>query len=475
MRSFSLILLLCLGLICHADEMPAVYDAAIAGDDIVQTPEKPVNITVDFNTPLVTISPDFYGINVHPVPASVAFANQDLVAQLKPDVIRIMGSHRTHWYRDANNKSVRVDSTISPAQGQYDFTELDALVQGIKDVGAKPYLAIGFGAPKWLADSTGSKRLRRVAKDRLPEYAQYMADVIKHLNVDKGYNIRWVTIDNEPENLQYPIQDYVTLVTLATAAIKSVDPAIQICGPVTGYATWKQPDGRKISFSSSLQMLKDAGMDYDGIDWHIYATNPSLVFKTVDIVKKIYPDKPLIISELNRDWRYAGEAGKLSAQRNTGWYSVAWLAHCYDQLQQMGVSQVHYFCLGNGFFGLIDYHQTQVHPNYHLFKLMTTKLGRQRVQASSSDPAIGVIATNDQQQASVLIYNRAQHAVTVSWPISSTDKVQCWTLNEDWYQAHKAITDSKTTQLTPTIVSAQNNTWLIPARGVILLNGFTAQ
>jgi hypothetical protein len=455
--------------------MPAVYDAAIAGDDIVKTPEKPVHIDIDFITPLINISPDFYGINVHPVPASVAFRDQDLIAQLKPDVIRIMGSHRTHWYRDANNKTVRVDSTISPAQGVYDFTELDALGQGIHDIDAKPYLAIGFGAPEWLADATGSKRLRRVTQERLPEYAQYMADVIKHLNVDKGYNIKWVTIDNEPENLQYSIEEYVTLVTLATAAIKSVDPAIQICGPVTGYAIWEQPDGRKISFSSSLQMLKDAGMDYDGIDWHIYATNPSLVFKTVDIVKKIYPTKPLIISELNRDWRYAGDAGKLSAQRNTGWYSVAWLANCFDQLQQMGVSQVHYFCLGNSFFGLMDYHHTQVHPNYHLFKLMTTQLGRQRVHATSNDPAIGVIATNDNHQSSVLIYNRAQESVTVSYTIPAKGNVQCWTLDEPWFEANKTITNGQTTQLTATTLSTRTKSWRIPARGVMVLNGFTAQ
>jgi hypothetical protein len=465
--------MLCLCSLVQADDMPAVYDAAIAGDDIVKTPEKPVQIDVNFDKPLIKISEQFYGINVHPVPASVAFRDQELVANLKPDVIRIMGNHRTHWYRDANNQSVRVDSTISPSEGVFNFTELDALVEGIQAIGVEPYLVLGFGAPKWLADSTGSKRLRRVAHDKLQDYANWMAQVIRHLNVQKKYNIKWITIDNEPENLQYPIDDYIQLVKLATAAIKSVDPAIQICGPVTGYATWAQPDGKKYSFSSSLNILKDAGLNYDAIDWHIYATNPQLVFKTVDIVKSVYPNKPLIISELNRDWRYSGEAGKLSAQRNTGWYAVAWLANCFDGLQKMGVSQVHYFCLGNGFFGLIDYHHTQLHPNYHLFRMMTTQMGRQRVSTTSSDEAIGVIATlNEQKQAAVLLYNRAQEPVIVHYTLPTDNTVQCTTFNEDWYNAHKAITNGKTDLLTSTPITDKTTTWTIPARGVILLDGW---
>ncbi|HCD33010.1 MAG TPA: hypothetical protein DER01_11430 [Phycisphaerales bacterium] len=472
MRSLILILTLCLCSLLTADEMPAVYDAAVAGDDLIQTPQKPVQITVDFDKPLIDIDQHFYGINVHPIPAKVAFRDQELVAQLKPDVIRIMGTHRTHWYRDDQNKSVTVRSSISTEPGQFDFTELDALVQGIKAVGAEPYLAIGFGAPKWLADPTGSQRLRRVSKDRLGEYAQFMADVVKHLNLQKQYKIKWVTIDNEPENLEYPLEDYITLVKLATAAIKSIDPTIQINGPVTGYATWKQPDGRKISFSSSLQMLKDAGLDYDGIDWHIYATNPQLIFKTVDIVKRTYPDKPLIISELNRDWRYAGKGGKLSAKRNTDWYAVAWLAHTYDGLQKMGVSQVHYFCLGNSFFGLFDYHHTKVHPNYHLFRLMTQQLGRKRVTTTSSDEAIGVIATVDQNKPAILIYNRAQETVTVHYKLPTNQTVQSWTLDEKWYDANKTITDGNTTLLTPQTITDTPTEWTIPARGVILLNGW---
>lgn len=473
MRSIFLMLLLCLCSQVLADDMPAVYDAAVAGDDVIQTPEKPVQITVDFDKPLVTISEHFYGINIHPVPASVAFRDQQLVANLKPDVIRIMGNNRTHWYRDANNQSVRVDSTISPSEAVFDFTELDALIDGIHAIGAEPYLALGFGAPQWMADPTGSQRLRRVAVDRLQDYANWMAQVIKHLNAEKKYRIKWVTIDNEPENLQYPIEDYIQLVKLAKTAIQSVDPSIQITGPVTGYATWAQPDGRKISFSSSLQMLKDAGLEYDAIDWHIYATNPQLVFKTVDIVKKIYPDKPLIISELNRDWRYSGEGGKLSAQRNTGWYSVAWLAHCYDELQKMGVAQVHYFCLSNGFFGLMDYHHTQVHPNYHLFAMMTNQLGRYRVTTTSSDPAIGIIATiNEQNQAAVLIYNRAQHAINVQYNLPTDKMVQLRTYDQNWYESHKTITKGTTTPLNPVSITGKQTTWTIPARGVILINGF---
>ena len=103
---------------------------------------------------------------------------------------------------------------------------------------------------------------------------------------------------------------------------------------------------------------------------------------------------------------------------------------------------------------------------------MTQQLGRKRVTTTSSDEAIGVIATVDQNKPAILIYNRAQETVTVHYKLPTNQTVQSWTLDEKWYDANKTITDGNTTLLTPQTITDTPTEWTIPARGVILLNGW---
>lgn len=454
-------------LYCNADDMPAVYEADVAGDDFVDAPKETIKITVDFTNSYLTISPDFYGINIHPVPASWAFRNKELVANLKPDVIRIMASHRKYWLRDADDETITLSSTISPVKGVYDFTELDALISNIISIGAKPYITLGFGAPSWMGDKSGPSRFHRVVPEKMDEYAEYMAEIVKHVNNSKS-RANWITIDNEPENLEYSIEDYIRLAKIASKYIKTADPEVKICGPVTGYATWKQPNGKKLSFSSSMQMLRNAGLSFDMIDWHIYATNPQLVLNCIDTVKRIWSGKPMVISELNRDWRYSGKGGETSKLRNTNWRSVAWLAYLYDQLQRKGVSQVHYFCLGNNYFGLYDYHQTKVNPNYFLFTIMTNLMGRERVVAESDNKAIGVIATVDKNSKTILIYNRSDSPVKVNFDAQTSDMIKVWDYNKSWYMLNRSICDGSVIPLLPKSVSGKTKTWTVSTRGVLV-------
>ncbi len=455
-----------LGALVNADILPAVYDAAVAGDDYIAAPDRPICINVYTNS-LLTISPNFFGINIHPVPASWAFRNKELVANLKPDVIRIMATHRTYWLRDSNNKSITIRSSLSPKEGVYDYTELDALINSIISIGAKPYVTIGFGAPAWL-DTNKANRLHKVPPENIIKYAQYMAAVVKHMNAEKEL-VRWVTIDNEPENLQYSIDDYITLVKTAAKLIRNVDPMVKICGPVTGYATWLQPDGSELSFSRSLSILKKANLPFDVIDWHIYSTNPELIFKCVDIVKNTWPGKPMVISELNRDWRYGNDTGgETSKYRNTCWDSVAWLAYCYDELQKSGVSQVHYFCLGNDYFGLYDYHQTKVNPNYFLFAIMTNIMGRERLGAVSDNKAIGVIATVKNKKKIVLVYNRANADVDINFDLNTDKKVLLWDYNKEWYRNNRKIDNGSISLISPKSVSGTNKVWKISERGILV-------
>lgn len=442
----------------------AYFDPEAAGTLQAEVPRGTVKVNVDFRRPTIKIGERFYGVNSHPLPAEEAFRNPELVRDLAPDSIRIMALKRTFWYRENGVSKTRIIE-LSPARGVFNWKSLDDLVEAIESFGAEPYVALGFGAPKWL-NSAGGKRFWRPARQEIPELAEFMTDIAVHLR-EKNFKVEYITIDNEPENVGYPIADYVMLEKEVAARVGKLLPGLKIAGPVTGYASWKQPDGRSLSFAGSLALLKKDGVRFNAVDWHIYATNPSQVFKTIDIIRRVYPDTPLFLSEYNLDWRYTGKGGERSRQNNTSWNSVRTLAAVFDGLQRRGVERVYYFCLRNNFFGLYDYNLTETRPAYHLFRLFTRGLGRERMQAVSSHPAVGAIATAGNGGKALLLYNLCDRAVPVTvggWRGAATLQ----TLSREWYEANKAIRNGRAAE--PPVRRVDPARLLtVPAGGVLLL------
>jgi Glycosyl hydrolases family 39 len=431
-------------------------------------------VSVDTTQTTVAISSDFYGINAHPSTASYEFGDAQLARDLSPDIIRIMPMHRTEYPK--GQPKIRYE--LSPSEGVYDWTHLDDLLTVVDDIGAKAHIALGFGAPSWLGEEVKTNR-RRVSPEEFPAYAQVMADVVAHMDQLYPGLVSAVTIENEPENLKYDIDDYTELVNAASRAIRAVSPSTRIAGPVTGYAYWNQSDGSRLSFAKSMEMLRRVNPGYDMIDWHIYTKSVDKVIHSVDVVKEHWPGMPLVISELNRNWRYGSDpAGQQSVIDNNGWESVAWLAESYDRLQRQGLDQVHYFAIAGTPFGLYDYHHTETRPNYHLFYLMTNIMGRQRVQAESDDSDVGIIATVDEQgRTALLLYNRTSEAKSVSLDLeglSPEAPVDVYRLEEAWYDQHKAIINGGAQLLEPTRMPLPSSLDLLPG-SVVVLRGLPGQ
>jgi len=432
----------------HPYLLLVVLAAILSGTGRPSSAAQP-NVVINPAHPTQTISDQFYGINVHPSTAAFEFGDMQLVRDLKPDVLRFMVMHRTDY--PVGKPSVRYE--LTPAQGVYDWTYLNDLLDAARAVEARAYVALGFGAPPWLAEEVKPNR-RRVTPQEIPAYAQVMSDIVTHIDQNYPGLLSAVTIDNEPENLLYDIDVYLQLVAAASQAIRAVNPGVPIAGPVTGYSVWPQSDGRQLSFSSSMAILSQANPGYDMIDWHVYTRNVSTVAQTVEIVKRNWPDMPLVISELNRNSNYGDDAaGQQAVIDNTGWSSMVWLAETYDMLQRAGVDQVHYFELADNTFGLYDYRHTETRPNYHLFHLMTTVMGRRRVEAESSNSDVGVIATlDDNGQLVVLLYNRSAQTQQVTLALAGSDgatTIDLYRLEQAWYQQHKAIVGGKAQLLEP--------------------------
>lgn len=388
------------------------YDPAAQPNKTPSPTSEVVTVTIEPNKPLLTIPKYFYGLNIHPGSAKYEFARIDLLKALKPDSIRIMTRMRSDWPPNGQGRQV---THLSPERGVMDWRELDLIIDDIIAIGAVPYLALGFGPPHWMTNAQNPMERQPPKQEYIDEYADFMAEIVKRYVKEKKLPIDSVTVENEPENVHYAIEDYAKLFRLAKIKIQNVAPNIRVGGPTIGYAKWVQPDGSSLGFSTSLNKLKSQGANFDFIDWHIYSTSSQTVLDTVKAVRQTYgKDTPLIISELNRDWRYSGPMVAQSRENNTNQGSVAWLATLYDELQLAGVERTYYFAWRENNLGLVDAQSNMRRPNYYLFMAMTNHLGRKRVKATVSNPAIGCIATNDNGETRAILYNKTDKEIKIT-------------------------------------------------------------
>lgn len=443
------------------------YDSNISVAKSVVPLTDVVSIDIKKDSHFLDIPAKFYGVNIHPGSTKYELPLPELLRNLKPDAVRVMTLMRVDW---PGTGTGRILSAVAPIQGQFDWKELDLLVQAIVSAGADPYLSLGFGPPDWISGGNSPIDRKPPLPDRLNDYADLMATITHRYVVEKGYPVKRVSIDNEPENVGYAIDDYIKLVNLARAKIKARVPSVEVGGPAIGYATWKQPGSKPLHFSESASRFHKAATPFDFFDWHIYATSPDTVMKTVKAVRGVYgKTMPLVISELNRDWRYAGEHRSVSMQNNTGWESVAWLASLYDQLQVAGVDQVFYFAWREQTLGLVDARTTTLRPNYFLFSALTNLMGRQRVVASSSYPAIGVIATNDKGVVSALVYNLSDRDASVK--LSGAVLKPVLSFSQSVYESNRGVHSSLIAKVSQraAVTVLNEATFRVPAGGFLIL------
>jgi len=115
--------------------------------------------------------------------------------------------------------------------GTYDWTELDRFIQAIMEIGAYPLICIGGGSKQrgyWLPRGMiGDWRGTGFPLDE--SFGTYCADMVKHINVEKGWNVTYWEIWNEPEEtLQNPslLVNFTRTFNNAQQYMHNVDPAI---------------------------------------------------------------------------------------------------------------------------------------------------------------------------------------------------------------------------------------------------------
>lgn len=123
----------------------------------------------------------------------------------------------------------------------YDWTLFDEMIDGVKKVGGEPIISLPVGT--WgnanrLPDGMPLNTSIYVEQwtynigyyPTLDAYCKLVKEVVKHVNIEKGYNVRYWEIGNEPpvQENETVIMVYVDLFNKAEECMHEIDPTILI-------------------------------------------------------------------------------------------------------------------------------------------------------------------------------------------------------------------------------------------------------
>lgn len=396
-------------------------------------------IVVDATQPIGDISPYVRGVNYGPLSA-VPF---DLMPMAEAAGITYMRFPGGRWGDLNNIQTYQIDQFIALA----------------RLMNAEPSISV------------------RLEKGT-PEQA---AQLVRYTNLQKGYNVRYWSIGNEP-NL---FDNYTTIQhndewrAIATA-MRAVDPNIILIGPdVSQYPgiesqNPKDPDGRdwmrefltangdmvdivsihRYPFPlgtggrvTSIQDLRDNSAEWDII----------IPFLRGVIQETTGRDIPIAVTEVNSHWSavIGGEASPDS------FYNAIWIGDVLGRLIEQQVSIVAYFDLqssdNRGGFGLFSRYAAR--PSYYTYQ-MYQRFGSQLLQADSTLEYVSAYAAQREDGAITLILiNMDDTTVTsgvniigASWPAT----VEYWLFDAEHlaeYQNDQIWDEEPTLNLPPQSIS----------------------
>jgi hypothetical protein len=257
--------------------------------------------------------------------------------------------------------------------------------------------------------------------DGTPEQA---AEMVRYTNIEKGYNVRYWSIGNEPtlfdgelknRGESYPVERFNREWREFAAAMKNVDPAIRLVGPEINQFSHDTTPGATTNFGEwdemwFVEFLKANGDMVDVVSFHRYPFPRSSVSgppgidelrenaKEWDKIiirarERIHEhtgrDLPIAITEFNS--AYDKSVG-LEATPDSH-YNAIWMADVLGRMIKNGVfmANVWYLTAKGGYGGLGLIGQFDVYPSYYTYQLYK-QFGEELVYSSSDDPNLTVYA-----------------------------------------------------------------------------------
>ncbi len=394
------------------------------------SPAAPAGLFVDAAVTQGPINPQVYGTNYGPW-LFVPLQMQPAAEAANLGVVRYPGGN----WGDRNDM---------------DEWNLDQYIQMTRQFGAEPYIHV---------------RLLNGTAERAAEFVRLM-------NIEKGYNVRYWSIGNEPNLFGdgYETEQFVREWRQWAEAMKAVDPSIILVGPEINqfYANPTQPHQQELE-RWMIEFLQANGDMVDIVSFHRYpfpssqlAGPPSanelrhasaewdtlVPYARALVREHTGRDLPIAVTEANSSWA-ASSGGDTTMDSHL---NAIWWGDALGRMIRNGVYMVNQFAI-IGDFGLMGNYE--VKPIYNVY-LMFKEFGQERLYASSGEELVSVFASvREDGSLAVMVVNLAAEAQQVPLTISGWSlptEAQVWLFDKDHAaEAQPALTiDPQTTlELSP--------------------------
>ncbi|HEY4690546.1 MAG TPA: glycoside hydrolase family 44 protein [Anaerolineae bacterium] len=273
--------------------------------------------------------------------------------------------------------------------------------------------------------------------DGTPEKAAYWVKYCR----DKGYNIRYWSIGNEPDlyRTEHQEADYDTLRfnrewRAIAEAMKAVDPNLLLIGPdlsggFTANPATNPKDANGRDWLTEFLRANGDLVDIVAIHRYPFPKTPSSPSATIEDLRnnsrewdELIPyvrsltrettgrDLPIAVTEVNSDW----SKNCCNDAAPDSFYNAIWWADSLGRMIRNGVSIVAHFVLQSspavGAVGLLGNYE--VRPSYYVYQ-MYKRFGDQLLYASSDDPDVSLFAAQRADGAlTLMLINLAPDPIT---------------------------------------------------------------
>ncbi|MDR0487088.1 MAG: beta-galactosidase, partial [Treponema sp.] len=168
-------------------------------------------------------------------------------------------------------------SRIEPAQGEWDFSDYDTLVDNAQAAGIKVLGVLAYDNG-WIHKD--NKRHNYIPPERLPDFLEYVRVTVGHFQGRVGAWCIW----NEP-NFHFwtgTVDEYVELALQTAEAVREIDGEVVLLGGAFNRGVFGLPQKyiRRLFESGAMEKT-------DAVAFHPYELNPARTARLYDQFKKI--------------------------------------------------------------------------------------------------------------------------------------------------------------------------------------------
>ncbi len=280
------------------------------------------------------------------------------------------------------------------------------------------------------------------------------AELVRYANIEKGYNVRYWSIGNEPNLFKgYTVEQFNKDWRPIAEAMLKVDPKIILTGPeVSQYPPTDDPSDYQAPLREWVRQFLKVNGDLVGVvSIHRYPfplsmssgaetddqlrANPDEWDRIIPDLHKVIIDAtghdlPVAVTEINSNWDNGASAP-------TTFIHSIWWADVLGRLIRQRVEIVNYFALftKDSNFGLLARYDAR--PAYYVYQLYK-QFGTQLLTSASTDKDVSVTAAlKDDGSLTLIIVNRAAEAKTIPIKLKGftlAGAADVWLLDKD----HKA-------------------------------------